>query len=393
MRQHLLEYIIILILLTYFCFTIHRCTNIPVAFTIDRTAARRHFARFGSIHNIQMRARQNACIVEFDSADAAAIVLATTPASNTYEGHVFTVDYTPQSTKNNLKSTRKSTASVEMDLDPEVQTELSAMMGECNGPYRKTTMPTIKATTTNLPLHQQRNASPTMRIEVNTAVSSIVSRNSGSASPVWPKSKTTTEIHKIERAADSIDNAARADLENLMRRPAHTAEDRFRVLDARDKLIRLHTAKTTDLARVVSTLGCCPDLCPEKERLMREATHHIAPFELGSSALVLKQYSRSSADQEFPLAHELRPEPVLQMSMLQLLHRIVDQCDAEDTNLADWFHFVWDRTRSIRKDVAQQELCSSGAVRLVEQCARLHIHCAGRLVAEEPQVRALVHGF
>lgn len=168
---------------------------------------------------------------------------------------------------------------------------------------------------------------------------------------------------------------------------------RYRVLDARDKLIRLTTSTTTDIARAVSTQGVCPDMCPEKERLMREATHHAATFELKENSRhvmvhthALKQYARSSADQEFPLAHELRPEPVLQMTMQFLLHNIVGLCDLPDTNLGDWFHFVWDRTRSIRKDISQQELCSIGAVNLVEQCARLHIHCAGRLVAEEPQV-------
>ena len=100
----------------------------------------------------------------------------------------------------------------------------------------------------------------------------------------------------------------------------------------------------------------------------------------------MKEYSRSSADQEVPLSHELRPEPVLQMTMLYLMHRIMDLCDDPKTSLGDWFHFVWDRTRSIRKDITQQELCSLGAVELVEQCARFHIHCAARLVGEDPSV-------
>lgn len=168
---------------------------------------------------------------------------------------------------------------------------------------------------------------------------------------------------------------------------------RFRVLDARDKLIRLTTARTTDIKTVVSTKGVCPDMCPEKERLMREATHHVAVFELEESSknimnhsFAVKQYARSSADQEFVLAHELRPEPILQLTMNYLLHNIVDLCESPETNLGDWFHYVWDRSRSIRKDLSQQELCSQVAVSLVEQCTRLHIHCAARLIAEEPQV-------
>ncbi|CAG2065758.1 unnamed protein product, partial [Timema podura] len=37
-------------------------------------------------------------------------------------------------------------------------------------------------------------------------------------------------------------------------------------------------------------------------------------------------------------------------------------------------------------DIAQQELCDHQSVGLVEQCARFHIHCSGRLLAEDPSV-------
>lgn len=55
-------------------------------------------------------------------------------------------------------------------------------------------------------------------------------------------------------------------------------------------------------------------------------------------------------------------------------------------NLNDWYHFFWDRTRSIRKDLTQQGLCCTGSVKLVEQCARFHIHCAARLASEDVSV-------
>lgn len=55
-------------------------------------------------------------------------------------------------------------------------------------------------------------------------------------------------------------------------------------------------------------------------------------------------------------------------------------------NFGEWYHFLWDRTRGIRKDITQQELCCQGSVQLVEQCARFHIHCSARLVAEDPSV-------
>lgn len=168
---------------------------------------------------------------------------------------------------------------------------------------------------------------------------------------------------------------------------------RFLVLDARDKLIRLTTARIVDIKKTASTKGVCPDMCPEKERLSREAKFRVASFELKEGtktamnhAIAVKEYSRSSADQETPLPHELRPEPVLKLTMTYLLQNIMDLCDVSETNICDWFHFLWDRTRSIRKDITQQELCSPGTVLLVEQCARFHIHCAARLCAEEPQV-------
>lgn len=43
--------------------------------------------------------------------------------------------------------------------------------------------------------------------------------------------------------------------------------------------------------------------------------------------------------------------------MNYLLHRIAD-CDDDENNLTDRFHFVWYRTRSLRKDITQQELCA-----------------------------------
>jgi len=127
----------------------------------------------------------------------------------------------------------------------------------------------------------------------------------------------------------------------------------------------------------------------------REFQRQVAIYELqpGSDEFIcheraLKQYSRSSADQETPLPHELRNENALHMTMSYLMHEIMDISERQDpqSHLGDWFHFVWDRTRSIRKEITQQELCSLGAVKLVEQCARFHIHCAARLVAADPSV-------
>ena len=169
---------------------------------------------------------------------------------------------------------------------------------------------------------------------------------------------------------------ARLEFEQLAKKPVNTAEERYRVLDTKDKYIRSTMIKTTDIKEAKSTVGTCPDMCPEKERYMREAKFQIASYEILDVKtqidhnMAVKQYSRSSADQESPLPHELRTENALKMTMVYLMQYIIDQSEDETTNMSDWFHFVWDRTRSIRKDITQQELCSPEAVKLVEQCSR-----------------------
>ncbi|XP_023718896.2 uncharacterized protein LOC111870657 isoform X2 [Cryptotermes secundus] len=174
----------------------------------------------------------------------------------------------------------------------------------------------------------------------------------------------------------------------------HSPEDRFQLLDLRDKILRLKRGRQSDLSKAAVIQGTCQDMCPEKERYQRESRHQVALYEyltdankevVMDHALAVKQYSRSSADQEEPLPHELRPPPILRMTMDYLLAKVMD-CDDKEENLGDWYHFLWDRTRGIRKDITQQELCDMDAVSLVEQCARFHIHCSERLVAEDTSV-------
>lgn len=49
---------------------------------------------------------------------------------------------------------------------------------------------------------------------------------------------------------------------------------------------------------------------------------------------------------EEPLPHELRPVKTLQMTMDYLVTNIMD---IGDGRWADWFDFLWNRTRAIRK--------------------------------------------
>lgn len=65
------------------------------------------------------------------------------------------------------------------------------------------------------------------------------------------------------------------ELINILKQAATTAEEKFKMLEARDKLIRLRTERHTDLKKAKATVGTCPDMCPEKERLMRETQHQV----------------------------------------------------------------------------------------------------------------------
>uniref|UniRef100_A0A182J766 SAC3/GANP/THP3 conserved domain-containing protein n=1 Tax=Anopheles atroparvus TaxID=41427 RepID=A0A182J766_ANOAO len=187
----------------------------------------------------------------------------------------------------------------------------------------------------------------------------------------------------------------RAELSALANRRAETPEARFRALEVIDRYVRLTTVRTTDIRRNI--VGTCPDMCPEKERYLREWKGMVPPYERHPASnqmdhrKAIKEYSRSSADQELPLPHELRTEHALGRTMYFILANHADRIDGANeeegaANVSDWFHYIWDRTRGIRKDITQQDLCSLTVVGLVQQCARFHIHCAARLANEDPSV-------
>ncbi|XP_060803224.1 uncharacterized protein LOC106137030 isoform X2 [Amyelois transitella] len=177
---------------------------------------------------------------------------------------------------------------------------------------------------------------------------------------------------------------AAAELYQLRTRVSLTPDEQWRTLDARDRILRAWGGTGSRVKVGGATIGTCPDMCPEKELLHRQAEHQVLTLETVVDSdgqmdpwRAVKQYSRSSADQEMPLCYELRPASVLMRTCSYLLHEIVDT--RRQVTLSDWFHFMWDRLRSIRKDITQQALCCGESIRLVEMCARFHAHCAARL--------------
>nr|XP_023665832.1 germinal-center associated nuclear protein isoform X1 [Paramormyrops kingsleyae] len=196
-----------------------------------------------------------------------------------------------------------------------------------------------------------------------------------------PQMETNPDSLGSEHPASSLPSS----LFHLIGQVAETAEEKYRLLEQRDKILRQARPKRTDLDLSKVFVGTCPDMCPEKERYMRETRNQLSSFEVIPNTekvdhtSAIKEYSRSSADQEEPLPHELRPLTVLNMTMDYLVTQIMDQ--GED-NYRDWYDFVWNRTRGIRKDITQQHLCDPLTVSLIEKCARFHIHCAHHLCQE-----------
>jgi hypothetical protein len=222
--------------------------------------------------------------------------------------------------------------------------------------------------------------------------------------------------------------------ESIFRKCAKTNKEKFDLLDLRDKLLKLIRYETNLQNDTETTLyGTCEDMCPEKERYSRDCLslyhryemrrEYVDKFDTNGTDIVdhrlmIKEYSRSSADQDLPLPNEMRPIKVLYGTMMYLIDEVISKIASLDNNsnemsnensefsMGDWYDFVWNRTRSIRKDIIQQRLLLNGihaqndennegdyvlqnglgGLVIIEQCARFHIMCAHRLCEESSQV-------
>lgn len=144
-------------------------------------------------------------------------------------------------------------------------------------------------------------------------------------------------------------------LRRLAGRHAGSLYDKYQLLEERDKILRKGRARRGDVAAAVAVTGTCADMCPEKERYIREVQNRMSVYETDEGGAVdaskcVKDYSRSSADQEEPLPHELRPAPILRRTLAYLYGRIpLPGPGEDDAKLAAWYDFLWNRTRAIRK--------------------------------------------
>uniref|UniRef100_A0A0N4ZYC8 SAC3_GANP domain-containing protein n=1 Tax=Parastrongyloides trichosuri TaxID=131310 RepID=A0A0N4ZYC8_PARTI len=155
------------------------------------------------------------------------------------------------------------------------------------------------------------------------------------------------------------------------------AEDKYRLLEKRDELIRSYLYKNCANSETEIIKGSLESMCSEKEVYLRIWERQICSYEMDDNKIVdvnkmIKKYRRSAADQKKPLPHEVRTISCLVSTINYLMNDVKPFKNKKD--LARWYNFLWDRTRSIRKDLMQQDIINEEALYIYEVCARFHIY-------------------
>ncbi|KAM6934890.1 germinal-center associated nuclear protein [Xenentodon cancila] len=332
------------------------CRNVPHVWN-KKDVLEKHFARFGNVHKVFCRPAKCMAIVHFG--DHAAAAKAKKKGKMLYQNELLLLWQKKKQSPGD-KERRPAAQTEEAEGHSQEVTESKPASPLLRRPALRPATLSSSLTFTHSP--PVRNPSPVKQLQFDTE----------------PQRESSTESQSSERPVPSS-------LLVLIGQMAETTEDKYRLLEQRDKILRQGRLKRTDLDMFKVFVGTCPDMCPEKERYMRETRNQLSIFEvipdteMVDHTSAIKEYSRSSADQEEPLPHELRPLPVLTMTMDYLVTQVMDQ--GQD-NYRDWYDFVWNRTRGIRKDITQQRLCCPRTVLLIEKCTRFHVHCAHHLCEE-----------
>ncbi|KAK0408232.1 hypothetical protein QR680_003845 [Steinernema hermaphroditum] len=165
--------------------------------------------------------------------------------------------------------------------------------------------------------------------------------------------------------------------------------DRYEIFKRRDNI--LQQVRKEELGNDVHAAvveGTCDSYCSEKERYRRIVQNAVHSYECDASgnpdfAKFITEYSRSAADQEHPLPHELRSASALQATMNYILQTMASG-HVSSHEAAQWYDFVWSRTRAVRKELTQQKIISHVAVDILEKCCRIHIYAAHQFCEVEP---------
>ncbi|XP_061179067.1 germinal-center associated nuclear protein-like [Saccostrea echinata] len=357
------------------------CKNVPPRFNSGQKL-RQHFTKFGEVTRVITKPDKGMATIHFKTHEAA--LEAKRKGAVIMKGEkrmeIFWSSFSPAAKGLGRKSSTEDASTPQGPLKRHAQVKAGASQFKWRRNDVDEELASMSGTSDISGQKQQVMSLPD---EVKGQQSQSTERAMRHASPVPSGTSSSPAI------PTKIDKGAVISLRNSI---ARNNSDRLQILNLRDKVNRLGPKKQSDLATARAFVGTCTDMCPEKERYDREEKRRLHPYEVlqtseGSGnpqvnhTLAVKEYSRSSADQEEPLPYELRTLPTLTLTMTYLLREIADR--GEDGKWGDWFDFLWNRTRGIRKEITQQQFCNVESVELLEKCVRFHIFCAERLCEED----------
>ena len=177
-------------------------------------------------------------------------------------------------------------------------------------------------------------------------------------------------------------------------------------LTQRDKALRNQELAKPEYMRDGSSgiEGKCPDMCPEGERYFRIFSDQVSVFEKTNREpdhnKMIKEFERGAADADITLPHQVRPLPILIHTINYICKTMMsdysptpnyESFDIESrhrqTEIGDWYGFIWNRFRAIRKDITQMRMQSrSEAINIMQICTRFHIYCQYAFCQEAPHV-------
>ncbi|KAK0179213.1 hypothetical protein PV327_008026 [Microctonus hyperodae] len=134
-------------------------------------------------------------------------------------------------------------------------------------------------------------------------------------------------------------------------------------------------------------IGTCLSMCPKEERLLREQEGLLNRLEIDEStkhlkypkadpAKIIKCYKRSGAGVLMNEPSELRPGPVLLLTLKYLFTKVLTR---KDIGWSAIYEFTFDRIRAIRQDMIVQRLDVAMNIMLLEPIVKFHIYAAERM--------------
>ncbi len=201
-----------------------------------------------------------------------------------------------------------------------------------------------------------------------TKIRNTLQRNGLSSDPPWP----------MAQPGDPRQNSAVKDFWNK------TKEHRNRV---RKILMNAGLIDDPDkpkkLSEAIDFKGTCEEMCPRFEQVARIMEHDVKNLERVTGpdgtlwpvpGKMIKAYGRSSAGQDAPLPDDIRTPAALRRTLDYLIQDIV----GNQNTLPAVHNFLWDRTRSIRRDFTFQQASLTPTeyadeVYCLETIARFHV--------------------